>query len=186
MTVHRRFPAEQLLAADRVVAHIREVRGQRCLLDEDLARLYGVPTRAINQVVVRNPDRFPPDFAFVLTQQELTNLRSQSVISSWGGRRHLPVAFTEHGVAMLSSVLRSSRAARVNVAIMRAFVRLRRLLVDHREIAERVADLERKYVDHDERIAAVFEAIRQLLQPPEPSVKDRIGFGGEHAPSPPS
>lgn len=186
MTVHRQFPAEASPAADRIEAHIREVRGQRCLLDEDLARLYGVPTRAINQAVARNPDRFPPDFAFLLTQQELANLRSQSVISSWGGRRRLPVAFTEHGVAMLSSVLRSPRAARVNVAIMRAFVRLRRLLVDQREIAERVAELERTCIDHDERIAAVFEAIRQLLQPPEPPARDRIGFGRKDVPSPPS
>jgi hypothetical protein len=114
------------------------------------------------------------------------NLKSQFVTSSWGGRRKLPLAFTEHGVALLSSVLRSQRAARVNVAIMRAFVRLRRLLVDQREIAERVAELERKCVDHDERIAAVFEAIRQLLQPPESPAKDRIGFGGKHVPSPPS
>lgn len=138
--------------------------------------LYGVTTGRINQAVARNPDRFPSDFAFPLTRQELVNLKSQFVISSWGGRRAAVMAFTEQGVAMLSSVLKSSRAAEVNVAIMRAFVRLRRLLVDHAELAGRVAELERGFASHDERIAAVFEAIRQLLQPPADETTDRIGF----------
>ncbi|MFY9346026.1 MAG: ORF6N domain-containing protein [Planctomycetota bacterium] len=176
MTIHHQYRQQSALAPDEIAARIRVLRGQRVLLDEDLARLYEVPTKAINQAVARNPERFPADFAFPLARKEVANLKSQFVTSSWGGRRKLPLAFTEQGIAMLSSVLRSRRAAEVNVAIMRAFVRLRQVLLDHREIAERVTDLERKFVDHDERIAAVFEAIRQLLQPPPPEPKERIGF----------
>ena len=177
MTVHRQHPTLPTLAPDQIATAIRIVRGQRVMLDFDLGRLYGVPTGAINQAVSRNADRFPGDFAFPLNAQELTNLKSQFVISSWGGRRSPPMAFTEQGVAMLSSVLRSPKAACVNVAIMRAFVRLRQLLVDHSELAARVAELEHKFIDHDERIAAVFEAIRQLLQPvPTESEQERIGF----------
>ncbi|HZN38749.1 MAG TPA: ORF6N domain-containing protein [Planctomycetota bacterium] len=176
MTIHRQHRRSVPLSADAIGARIRIVRGQRVLLDEDLGRLYGVPTGGINQAVARNPARFPSDFAFPLTRQELVNLKSQTVISSWGGRRATVVAFTEQGVAMLSSVLRSPRAAEVNVAIMRAFVRLRRLLVDHAELAHRVAELEKKHASHDERIAAVFEAIRLLLQPLPPTTGERIGF----------
>ncbi len=177
MTVHRQHPTPPTLAPDQIATAIRIVRGQRVLLDEDLGRLYGVPTKAINQAVARNPDRFPGDFAFSLQPQEVGNLKSQTVTSSWGGRRKPALAFTEQGVAMLSSVLRSPKAVRANVAIMRAFVRLRQLLVDHAELAARVAELERKFTDHDERIAAVFEAIRQLLLPvPADSAQERIGF----------
>jgi hypothetical protein len=176
MTIHRRHRRSGLLSPDAIGARIRIVRGQRVLLDEDLGTLYGVPTGAINQAVARNPDRFPSDFAFPLTRQELVILKSQSVISSWGGRRAAVKVLTEQGIAMLSSVLKSPRAAEVNVAIMRAFVQLRRLLVDHAELASRVAELEKKFASHDERIAAVFEAIRQLLQPPPTVSGDRIGF----------
>jgi hypothetical protein len=177
MTVHRQHRHPASLAPDEIAARIRIVRGQRVLLDEDLGRLYGVLTKAINQAVARNPERFPSDFTFLLTQQELAILKSQFVTSSWGGRRKPSLAFTEQGVAMLSSVLKSPRAAEVNVAIMRAFVRLRRLLVDHSELAARVAELEKGFASHDERIAAVFEAIRQLLQtPPETPPTERIGF----------
>jgi DNA-binding transcriptional MerR regulator len=176
MTTHPSAAAANALA-DAIATRIQVIRGQRVLLDDDLAELYGVSTRTVNQAVARNPDRFPPDFAFVLSGKEVAILRSQTVISRWGGRRYLPAAFTEQGVAMLSSVLRSLRAAQVNVAIMRAFVRLRQLLVDHRELAERVAELEQKFEQHDERIAAVFDAIRQLLQPTPPtSPAERIGF----------
>jgi len=166
MTIHRQHRRSVPLSPDAIGARIRIVRGQRVLLDEDLGELYGVPTRGINQAVARNPGRFPSDFAFPLTRQELVSLKSQTVISSWGGRRATVVAFTEQGVAMLSNVLRSPRAAEVNVAIMRAFVRLRQMLVDHAELASMVAELEENIASHDERIAAVFEAIRQLLQPP--------------------
>jgi len=181
MTVHREHRQEDPpLSPETISSRIRIARGQRVLLDEDLARLYGVPTKAINQAVARNPERFPPDFAFLIAAQEVAILRSQTVTSSWGGRRYSALAFTEQGVAMLSSVLRSRRAAEVNVAIMRAFVRLRRLLVEHADLAKKLESLERKLEHHDASIAAVFEAIRQLLQPtespPEPP-QDRIGFG---------
>jgi len=176
MTIHREHRQPASLAPSDIAARIRNIRGHRVLLDEDLGRLYAVPTKAVNQAVARNPERFPSDFTFLLTQQELADLKSQFVTSSWGGRRKPSLAFTEQGVAMLSSVLRSSRAAEVNVAIMRAFVRMRQLLVDHAELAHRVVELEKKFASHDERIAAVFEAIRQLLQPPPTVSGDRIGF----------
>ncbi len=145
------------------------------MLDADLAELYGVETRTLLQAVKRNSERFPPDFAFQLSSEEFKNLRSQFVISSWGGRRYPPYAFTEHGVAMLSSVLRSPRAILVNIAIMRAFVRLRETLALHKELAARLAQLERKIESHDEGIRILFEAIRQLMVPPD---KERrpVGF----------
>jgi hypothetical protein len=181
MTVHREHRSpDPPLTADSIAACIRVARGQRVLLDEDLAELYGEPTRAINQAVSRNPNRFPADFVFPLARQEVANLKSQSVTSSWGGRRKAVLAFTEQGVAMLSSVLRSPRAAQVNVAVMRAFVRLRRVLTEHSDLARKVDELERRFEQHDEQIAAVFEAIRQLLQPLAPeSSRGRIGFDRE-------
>jgi hypothetical protein len=134
------------------------------MLDSDLAALYDVETKQFLRAVKRNLDRFPSDFAFVLTRQEFTILRRQfGTSSSWGGRRSLPWAFTEQGVAMLSSVLRSQRAVRVNIEIMRAFVRLRELLSSHADLARRLDDLEKKY---DQQFAAVFDAIRQLMTPP--------------------
>jgi hypothetical protein len=148
------------------------------MLDADIAELYGVPTKALIQAVKRNPSRFPPDFIFTLTNQEVENLRSQIVTSSlprggWGGRRTAPIAFTEQGVAMLSSVLRSDRANRVNVEIMRTFVRFRGLVADNRELARRLDLLESKY---DRQFKVVFDAIRELMVPPNPPPKRRIGF----------
>jgi len=134
------------------------------VLDADLAELYGVETKALLQTVKRNLDRFPEDFAFQLTNQDLSNLRSQIVTSSWGGRRYLPYAFTEQGVAMLSSVLRSARAVQVNIEIMRTFVRLRQLLTSNVELARKLAALESKY---DAQFKMVFDAIRALMKPPE-------------------
>jgi len=134
------------------------------MLDADLAELYGVETKALLQTVKRNLDRFPEDFAFQLTNQDLSNLRSQIVTSSWGGRRYLPYAFTEQGVAMLSSVLRSARAVQVNIEIMRTFVRLRQLLTSNVELARKLAALESKY---DAQFKMVFDAIRALMKPPE-------------------
>ena len=134
------------------------------MLDSDLAALYDVETKQFLRAVRRNLDRFPSEFAFVLTRQEFTILRRQDgTSSSWGGRRSLAWAFTEQGVAMLSSVLRSQRAVRVNIEIMRAFVRLRELLSSHADLARRLDDLEKKY---DQQFAAVFDAIRQLMTPP--------------------
>jgi hypothetical protein len=149
------------------------VRGQAVMLDADLAALYGVETRVLVQGVKRNIDRFPDDFMIRLTDEEWRDLKSQSVIpSGWGGRRTNPCAFTEQGVAMLSSVLRSERAVQANIEIMRAFVRLRRLLGGQKELADKIAALERTY---DERFKTVFEAIMRLMREPD-RPKRQIGF----------
>lgn len=148
-------PNRDLRQADSAVV-IQEVRGHRIVLDEDLAALYVVPTRALNQAVRRNRSRFPEDFLFQLTAKEVANLKSQSVTSSWGGRRRsLPWAFTEHGVAMLSNVLRSPRAIAVSIEVVRAFVRLRRLHGEYRELARKIDELEGRY---DSQFKVVFEA----------------------------
>lgn len=158
---------------ERIERSILWVRGQKVMLDRDLASLYGVKTRVLVQAVKRNIDRFPEDFMFQLTSDEFEILRSQSVISrQWGGRRYPPYVFTEQGVAMLSSVLRSKRAVRVNIEIMRTFVRLRRMLASHEELARQLDALEKKY---DAQFRVVFEAIRQLMKPPEPK-RRTIGF----------
>ena len=162
-----------LVPSDRIAQQILMLRGQKVLLDVDLASLFGVGTKVLVQAVKRNSDRFPADFMFHLTKQEVANLRSQIVTSrSWGGRRRAPYAFTEQGVAMLSSVLRSPRAVQVNIEIMRAFVKLRELLAGHRELAEKLAQLERKY---DKQFKSIFDAIRQLMESPAKG-KRPIGF----------
>ncbi len=143
------------------------------MLDFDLATLYGVETGALKRAVKRNLGRFPGDFMFVLSTQEVDNLRCQFGISRWGGTRYRPYAFTEQGVAMLSSVLRSERAVKVNIEIMRAFVRLRAMLSSHEDLARKLAALEKKY---DAQFRAVFEAIRQLMMPSQPRRRP-IGFG---------
>jgi hypothetical protein len=168
------------------------IRGEKVMLDADLAMLYGVQTRALTQALKRNRQRFPDDFVFELTNEEFARLRSQIVISKpttagtpsrlrsqiviskvgRGGRRYRPFAFTEQGVAMLSSVLRSSRAVEVNIAIMRTFVQLRQLMDANSDLARNINALEKKY---DEQFAVVFEAIKQLIAPPEPP-KKQIGF----------
>jgi hypothetical protein len=164
------------LPAERIERAIRLIRGEKVILDADLAALYDVATRVLVQAVRRNLERFPPDFMFQLTEEEFAILRSQSVTSSsWGGRRYRPYAFTEQGVAMLSSVLHSPRAIQVNIEIMRAFVRLRQWLSSHAKLAKKLAELEAKY---DEQFAVVFEAIKQLMAPPEEKRK-KIGFRGE-------
>jgi hypothetical protein len=159
----------------RIEGAILLLRGHRVMLDADLAALYGVKTRELVQALKRNPGRFPEDFAFQLNQDEAERLRSQSVISNptgRGGRRYAPYAFTEQGVAMLSSVLRSPRAIEVNVEIMRAFVRLRQMLQGNAELARKLAELEAKY---DAQFRVVFDAIRELMTPPN-AQKKRIGF----------
>jgi len=158
-----------------IATKIIEIRGKKVMLDSDLARLYGVETKILLQAVKRNLRRFPNDFMYQLTKQEVAILRSQIVTSSWGGRRYLPYVFTQEGVAMLSSVLNSERAIQVNIQIMRAFVKLKELLLTHKDLAIKLEALERKYSEHDEKIQQIFEAIRQLLQPPE-EPKRRIGF----------
>ncbi len=153
------------------------IRGERVLLSQHLAELYGVSVKALNQAVKRNKERFPPDFLFPLSKDEFLNLKSQIVTSSWGGlRRALPYAFTEQGVAMLSSVLRSQRAVEVNIAIMRTFVQLRRLMDSNRDLARKIDKLEQKY---DEQFAVVFDAIKQLIAEDDTrraQPKRRIGF----------
>lgn len=165
-----------LIAPTSLDSLILLVRGHRVMLDEDLARLYGVQTKALNQAVRRNPERFPSDFMFSLELREVGNLKSQSVTSrSWGGSRKRHLAFTEQGVAMLSSVLRSPRAVQANVEIMRAFVRLRRLMLENVDLARKLDDLERRY---DDQFRVVFEAIRELMEPLEGPAR-RIGFGAD-------
>lgn len=165
--------SRSIVPVERIEKAIFLIRGQKVMLDQDLAELYAVATRVLVQAVKRNIERFPSDFMFQLTGQEFKDLRSQSVISSsWGGRRYPPYAFTEQGVAMLSSVLKSQRAIHANIEIMRAFVRLRRMLAESAELARRLDELERKY---DAQFKLVFDAIRELMAPPEPP-KNRIGF----------
>jgi hypothetical protein len=168
----------EVLSPEGIAKLILTFRGQKVMLDADLAKLYGVATSNLNKAVKRNINRFPGDFVFPLTAEETSALRFQSGISKAagrGGRRYLPYVFTEQGVAMLSSVLRSRRAVEVNIEIMRAFVQLRRFLSAHRELAQKLAQLERKIGAHDEQIQVIFTAIRQLMAPPEPS-KRKIGF----------
>jgi len=147
------------------------------MLDSDLAQLYEVETRTLIQTVKRNIRRFPQDFMFQLNNQEVVSLRSQIVTSKIGrgGRRYLPYVFTEQGVAMLSSVLKSERAIQVNIAIMRSFVKIREMLAGHKDLARKLEDMEKKY---DSQFRVVFDAIRQLMTPPEPK-KRLIGFGRE-------
>ena len=154
------------------------IRGLKVMLDSDLAKLYGVSVKVLNQGVKRNISRFPEDFMFQLTKEEYDSLRSQIVTLKTGRgkhRKYLPYVFTEQGVAMLSSVLHSERAIQVNIAIMRAFVKLRQILSTHKEIAYKLTELERKVEKHDKEIKAIFDAIRQLMRPPEKPQR-RIGF----------
>jgi len=169
------------VSAERIEHAILLIRGHRVLLDADLALLYGVSVGRLNESVKRNRNRFPDDFMFQLSEAEFQslkarvgNLKSQFAISSsdWGGRRHPPYAFTEQGVAMLSSVLRSKRAVEVNIEIMRTFVRLRQLLATNAELARKLEALEKRY---DTQFKVVFDAIRQLMAPSEPK-KRKIGF----------
>jgi hypothetical protein len=145
------------------------------MLDRDLAELYGVLTGRLNEQVKRNRERFPEDFIFQLTEGEMSNLISQFAISRWGGSRKLSFAFTEQGVAMLSGILRSRRAVLVNIAIMRAFVRIRRLLATHVEVSRKLKELEGRVDKHDTEIRKIFEAIQQMIAPPD-SPKRKIGF----------
>lgn len=165
--------SQALIPAERIDRAILLIRGQKVMLDADLAALYEVETKMLVRAVRRNADRFPHDFMFQLTRDEFDHLRYQFGTSSgWGGRRYRPYAFTEQGVAMLSSVLNSPRAIGVNIEIMRAFVRLRALLVTNADLARRLDELEQKY---DAQFKIVFDAIRQLMTPPEPPRRP-LGF----------
>ncbi|MEW6719336.1 MAG: ORF6N domain-containing protein [Thermodesulfobacteriota bacterium] len=164
------------LPIERIEVRILTIRGHRVLLDTDLAEMFGVPTKRLNEAVGRNMARFPEDFMFRLTSEESESLRSQIATSKGrGGRRYLPYAFTEQGVSMLSSVLNSERAIQVNIAIMRAFVALRRAAASHAALSRRLDELERKHGVHDEHLKIVFAAIRELMEPPK-TPRRRIGF----------
>jgi len=164
------------MATMRIEESILQLRGQKVLLDSTLAGLYGVENRALIQAVQRNRERFPADFMFQINNHEVAILRSQIVISSWGGRRYLPFAFTEQGVAMLSSVLNSPQAIRVNLEVVRAFVRLREMISTNKELSRKLDELEKKVSTHDKAIAGLITAIRELAAPAPPKPSRRIGF----------
>ncbi|MBC8868579.1 MAG: ORF6N domain-containing protein [Planctomycetes bacterium] len=172
----KRETKQSVIPVERIEKTIYLIRGHKVMLDTDLANLYAVETFNLNKAVKRNFERFPDDFMFQLTKEEWGSLKFQIGMSKpkgRGGRRTPPYAFTEQGVAMLSSVLKSKQAAMVNVEIMRAFVRLRRLLATHRDLARKLDTLEKKY---DEQFKIVFDAIRELMTPSDPPKKRRIGF----------
>jgi ORF6N domain len=168
----------------RIEEMIFLIRGQRVMLDSDLAKIYGVTTAALNQALKRNADRFPVDFAFQVVRQEFTALISQSVISkkSRGGRTKLPWVFTEHGALMLGNVLNSNTATQASVRVVRAFVLMREQLAAHKELGKKLSELENRVSGHDEAIQNLFEAIRQLIEPPLPENRKQIGFMRETAP----
>lgn len=160
------------LSVANISSKILWIRSEKILLDRELALLYGVEVKVMNQSVRRNIERFPSDFMFQLSKKEFQNLKSQFVTSSWGGIRKMPLAFTEQGVAMLSSILNSKRAIQVNIAIMRAFVELRKMIDANKELLARIEKLEKKY---DGKFQIVFEAIKQLMKE-EKKPRNKIGF----------
>ncbi len=162
-----------IIPIERIEDKILLIRGHKVILDRDLAKLYGVETKRLLEQVRRNMKRFPSDFMFQLTTQELINLRSQIATSSWGGTRYLPHVFTEHGALMAANVLNSKRAVDVSVQVIRAFVKLRELAITHRDLSRKLQDLEAKY---DKQFDVVFKAIRQLMAPPPVPPKRKIGF----------
>jgi hypothetical protein len=161
----------EIISVEIIASKILEIRGKRVMLDSDLAQLYGVKTKVLIQAVKRNINRFPDDFMYQLTRQEVADLRSQFVTSRWGGKRYLPYVFTQEGVAMLSSVLNSPKAIQVNIHIMRAFVKLRSMILTNEDLRRKIEAMERKY---DKQFVIVFEAIKQLLEPPKQT--QAIGF----------
>lgn len=169
---------KQSITAETVESKIFMIRGHKVMIDRDLAKLYDVSTGALNQAVKRNANRFPEDFMFQLNKAEMEIWISQFVISKSEkmGIRNQPYVFTEQGVAMLSSVLKSERAIQVNIAIMRAFVKLRKFLSQHKELAHQLKELERKVGEHDAQIKAIFQAIHDLMAPLPVKPKGRIGF----------
>jgi len=164
-----------MVADEMIVTKIYLLRGQKVMLDEDLAELYQVPTGRLNEQVKRNIARLPADFMFQLTKEEFENLKSQNATSSWGGRRKLPFAFTEHGVLMLSSVLNSERAIGVNIQIMRIYTKMREMLMTNQEILLKLEQLERQTFQNSDDIQMIFTALKELLNPPQ-EPRPRIGF----------
>ena len=172
---------DQIMSSHRKIANLENaihlIRGQRVMLDSDLAAIYGTSTMRLNEQFKRNRKRFPDDFAFVLTREEYTNLISQNAISrSHGGRRTLPVAFTEHGAIMLASVLNSDIAVQASVRIVRAFIRLREMVAANVQLAAKLKALEQRFDSHDAAIANLFATLKQLLEPPEAPKRREIGF----------
>lgn len=165
---------------EAVISKIYFIRNEKVMLDSDLAELYGVETRRLNEQVKRNIDRFPEDFMFQLTETEFENLKSQIATSSWGGRRKLPYAFTEHGVLMLSSVLNSDLAIKVNIQIMRVYTKIRNMLATHKDLLLKFEQFESKLVDHDDKIMLILEYIKQFekakQQELEQKNRPKIGF----------
>lgn len=169
-----------LVPLSEVQGAIRFIRGQHVVLDSDLAKLYGVETRVLVQAVKRNADRFPDDFMFQLSPDEFRSLRAQQASAGGrGGRRHPPHAFTEHGALMVAGVLNSQQAVEVGVFVVRAFVRMRRLLATRRELAQKLGELEQRIIRHDASIAALFDAVRKLMQLPD-KPRRPIGFRPDH------
>lgn len=170
-------PVIPLVAITRIEERIFLIRGHKVMLDADLAELYGVTTKRFNEQVRRNLARFPSDFMFQLKNQEAAILRSQFATSrSWGGRRYLPFAFTEHGAIMAATILNMPQATELSVYVVRAFVRMREVLATHKELARTLAALEQRIDSQDETIVEILAAIRQLMAPPEPKKKRPIGF----------
>ncbi len=170
------MPKKIVVSVMTIEKQIHLIRGQRVILDDDLSQLYGVETKALKRAVRRNKDRFPDDFMFVLTDQEYRSSRGHlGTLKRGQHSKYLPYAFTEQGVAMLSSVLHSMQAVKVNIAIMRVFVRLREFIGAHKDLMIKLAELERKYETHDVQIREIFEAIRQLMEP-EQKPRRQIGF----------
>jgi len=164
-----------IIPVEAIQEKILQIRRLRVMLDTDLAVIYGVTTKRLNEQVKRNENRFPPDFMFQLTEKEHENLRSQIATSSWGGRRYPPYVFTEHGAIMLANVLNSPLAVEASIQVVRAFVKIRAILSTHKELGLKLNQLENKLEKHDEDIHVIFEAIRQLMTPPE-MPKRKIGF----------
>lgn len=165
-----------LMSTEAIAAKILLIRGKKVMVDRDLAQLYEVTTFNLNKAVKRNIERFPEDFMFQFTQEELESLIFHFGISSWGGSRYLPYVFTQEGLAMLSSVLRSKRAVQVNILIMRAFVRLKEALVNYDKLAAKINEMEKKYIGHDEKMRDIFEAIKQLVAAPSEKKRRITGF----------
>ena len=180
--MRRKKQSDAIVPADRVQQQILVMRGQRVIMDKDLAVLYGVTTKRLNQQVHRNSERFPEDFMFQLTGKEAATLRLQFATSKTrGGRRYSPYAFTEHGAIMAATVLNSPQAVSASLFVVRAFVKLRELLSTHVQLAAKLDALERKLQNHDDQILALFEAIRELMEPPDDPPKPPIGFHTELA-----
>jgi len=161
------------IPTERVEQRILLIRGQKVILDSDLADLYGVPTKRLNEQIKRNSERFPADFMFQLTKKEFEILKSQNATSSWGGRRTPPYAFTEHGSLMAANVLKSKTAIETSILVVRAFMQLREMLASHKDLSRKLSEMEGKY---DHQFKVVFDAIRQLMAPPPAGKKRRIGF----------